>query len=159
MDWLTSLLWEQHNNAATMEEWSGKESYEGYFKQVQLTMINRLASGLEKLEAAEVDIEARPGYYLWAIDNIPELQQEERELLEKLGKIWFEGEASPSFSDKHFQSYQVVVREWGSVTNKIFNRYFKALEKLIEAQGEQVSLGQMALDGLSPSDAQAGVGF
>ena len=142
-----------------MEEWSGKESYEGYFKKIRLTMVNRLAGGLEKLKAAGLDIEARQGYYLWAIDNVPELQQEERDLLARLGKIWFEGDASASFDDKHFEDYQVVVREWGSVTNKIYNRYFKAMEALINAQGEQASPGQMSLGGLSEEDAQPGIGF
>ena len=142
-----------------MEEWSGKESYEEYFKQLQVTMINRLASGLVKLQVAGFDIEARPGYYLWAIDNVPELQQEERDLLEQLGKRWFKGEASGSFDDKYFHSYQAVVREWASVTNKIFNRYFKAMEALKEAQGEKVSPGQMSLGGLSKEDAQDRVDF
>lgn len=142
-----------------MEEWSGKESYEGYFKKIERTMMDRLSSGLEKLKAAGLDIEARPGYSQWAIDNLPELKQEDRELLEKIGKIWFDGAASASFDIKHFESYQEVVREWGSVTNKIFNRYFKAMENLLETQGEPVSPGQMSLDGVAPEDEQAGVGF
>lgn len=144
---------------STMDEWSGQESYEGYFSQLRKTMTNRLVGGLVKLQAEGFDIETRPGYYLWAIDNVPELQEEERGLLEKLGKMWFKGEASDSFDDKHFQSYQNLVREWASVTNKIFNRYFKAMEALKEAQGEQVNPGQMSLDGLSEEDGQAGVGF
>ena len=142
-----------------MDEWSGKDSYEGYFSQIRQIMTKRLTSGLEKLKAAGLDIEARPGYYLWAIDNVPELQQEEQTLLDRLGKMWFEGEASASFDDKHFESYQELVRDWGSETNKIFNRYFKAMENRLETQGEQASPGQMSLDGLSEEDGQAGVGF
>lgn len=142
-----------------MEDWSGKESYEEYFKQLWLTMVKRLASGLVKLQETGFDIEARPGCWLWAIDNVPELVQKERDLLEKLGKRWFKGAASVSFDDKHFDDYQVVVREWASTTNKIFNRYFKAMEALKEAQGEQVRPGQMALDGLSKEDAQDRVDF
>jgi len=139
-----------------MDEWSGKESYEGYFKQVQLTMIGRFNSGLEKLEAAGVDIAARLGFCVWAADNIPELLDEEHKLIEQLGNMWYAGDVAASFDDKHFQDYQAVVREWGSVTNKIFNRYFKPLEAFKEDQGKP---GQMALDGLSPEDSQAGVGF
>ena len=142
-----------------MEEWSGADSYEGYFKKIERAMIDRLSSGLETLQSAGLDIEARPGYSQWAIDNLPELKQEERELFEKIGKIWFDGAASASFDNKHFQSYQEVVREWGSVTNKIYNRYFKAMETLLETQGEPVNPGQMALDGLSPEDGQTGIGF
>ena len=142
-----------------MDEWSGKEGYEGYFSQIRQTMTNLLTGGLEKLKAAGLDIEARPGYYLWAIDNVPELKQEEQKLLDRLGKMWFDGEASASFNDKHFESYQELVREWGSVTNKIFNRYFKAMENLLETQGEELSPGQMSLDGLPPKDGQMGVGF
>ena len=142
-----------------MDEWDGKESYEGYFKKIERTMIDLLSGGLEKLHTSGLDIEARPGYYLWAIDNVPELQQEERNHLERLGKIWFEGEVSASFDHKHFKSYQEIVREWGSVTNKIYNRYFKAMENFLETQGEPVKPGQISLDGLSPEDSQAGVGF
>jgi hypothetical protein len=139
-----------------MDEWSGKESYEGYFKTVQLTMINRFSTGLEKLEAAGVDIDARQGFCAWAADNIPELLNEEKKLMEQLGNMWCAGEATDSFNSKHFQDYQAVVREWGSVTNKIFNRYFKVLEVPVE---QQEIPGQMALDGLSPKDGQDGVGF
>ena len=139
-----------------MDEWSGKESYEGYFKKTERTIMDLLTGGLEKLKAAGFDIEARPGYYLWAIDNVPELQQEEQKLLDRLGKVWFDCVGSNSFDNKHFESYQEMVREWGSVTNKIFNRYFKAMERLKEAPGEQ---GQISLSGLSPEDSQEGVGF
>ncbi|MBW2644585.1 MAG: hypothetical protein JRE23_00145 [Deltaproteobacteria bacterium] len=142
-----------------MDEWSGKESYEGYFKKTERTIMDLLTGGIEKLKAAGLDIEARPGYYLWAIDNVPEQKQEEQTLLDRLGKMWFEGEASTSFNDKDFESYQEVVREWGSVTNKIYNRYFKAMENLLETQGEPVKTGQMSLDGLPPKDGQVGVGF
>ena len=142
-----------------MEEWSGKESYEGYFKRVQKILIDRLSDGLEELVAQGLDITSRQGYYLWAIDNVPELEQGERRLLEQLGKVWFAGEAAGSFDTEHFENYQVIVQEWGSVTNKIFNRYFKAMEALIEVHGEQVSPGQMSLGGLEQEGAQVGVGF
>lgn len=139
-----------------MDEWNGKESYEGYFKKVQLTMINRFSTGLQKLEAEGVDIAARQGFCVWAADNIPELLDEEHKLIEQLGNMWYAGDIATSFDDKHFQDYQGDVREWGSVTNKIFNRYFKALE----VSGEQQEMpGQMALDGLSQEGSQMGVGF
>ena len=139
-----------------MEDWSGKESYEGYFKKVQLNMINRFSAGLEKLEAAGVDIANRLGFCVWAVDNIPELLGEEHKLIEQLGNMWYAGEVATSFDDKHFHKYEVVVREWGSVTNKIFNRYFKALE----VSGEQQKMpDQMALNGLSQEGSQMGVEF
>ena len=154
-----SRLKECGHSEVVMDEWSGKESYEGYFKKTERTIMDLLTNGLEKLQASGVDIGARPGYYLWAIDNVPELQQEEQKHLDRLGKMWFEGEASASFNEKHFEDYQELVREWGSVTNKIFNRYFKAMDDLLETQGEQPSPGQISLDGLSEEDAQPGVGF
>ncbi|MCK4786238.1 MAG: hypothetical protein KAV87_20945 [Desulfobacteraceae bacterium] len=142
-----------------MDEWSGKESYQGYYKKVELIVIERLNDGIEKLKLIGVDIDALPGYRCWADDNTPELIKEEREILNQMNNLWLQGEAAVSFDDKHFHRYEVVVRDWGSVTNKIFNRYFKALEvtRRLQLEREESEKGSRPL--VEQEEVQAGMGF
>lgn len=142
-----------------MEEWSGKESYEGYFKKVEMTMLDRFNDGIEKLKFIGVIVDALPGYRCWAEDNTPELIKEEREVLKKMNTLWLQGETAVSFDDEHFHNYEVVVREWGSVTNKIFNRYFKALEatRRLQFEREESEKGSRPL--MEQEETQVGMAF
>lgn len=112
-----------------MEEYSDKESYEGYFTKIRLAMADRWDKGIVKLKSKGVDVAGMPERHLWAEEYVPELRKEEKDLCKKISLLMEAGGRMAVFADDHFRDYQAVVREWGNVTNKIFNPFFKFLEE------------------------------
>ena len=115
-----------------MQEWSGKESYEGYYRKTTLILAERLEATLK-----DISSEDRPNIFSWARENERDLRKELDDLEIKINAMWREGEAMRGFDKEHFAKYQKVVRDYGNCFNKILNRYAEAMKALRQAQDER----------------------